>query len=90
MAAALPGWCGIFTRHIDKGKEAQSWALDSSALGIGAGVAGIIGGVVVKIVGFTPLFIGVGILGIISALLCFLIKKELLPKEKIILIPKPR
>lgn len=48
MAVAIPAWCGIFTRHIDKGKEAQSWALDSSALGIGAGAAGIIGGVVAK------------------------------------------
>lgn len=90
MAAALPAWCGIFTRHIDKGKEAQSWALDSSALGIGTGVAGIIGGIVAKAFGFIPLFIGVGIFGIISALLCILIKKELLPKEKVILYPKPK
>jgi len=88
-ALALPAWCGIFTRHIDKGKEAQSWALDSSAIGIGAGVAGIIGGLVAKTFGFIPLFLGVCILGIISALLCLLIKKDLLPKEKVILIPKP-
>lgn len=88
-ALSLPAWCGIFTRHIDKGKEAQSWALDSSAIGIGAGVAGIIGGVVAKAFGFIPLFVGVSILGIISTLLCLLIKKELLPKEKVILIPKP-
>jgi len=88
-ALALPAWCGIFTRHIDKGKEAQSWALDSSAIGIGAGVAGIIGGLVAKTFGFIPLFLGVCILGIISALLCLLIKKDLLHKEKVILIPKP-
>jgi len=88
-ALSLPAWCGIFTRHIDKGKEAQSWALDSSAIGIGAGVAGIIGGIVAKTFGFIPLFIGVSILGITSALLYLLIRKELLPKEKIILIPKP-
>jgi len=89
-AISLPAWCGIFTRHIDKGKEAQSWALDSSAIGIGAGVAGIIGGIVAKAFGFTPLFLGVSILGIISALLCLLIRKELLPKERVILIPKPK
>lgn len=89
-ALSLPAWCGIFTRHIDKGKEAQSWALDSSAIGIGAGVAGIIGGLVAKTFGFIPLFLGVCILGIISALLCLLIKKDLLPKEKVILIPKPK
>ena len=90
MAVAFPPWGGIFTRHIDKGKEAQSWALDSSALGIGVGVAGFIGGTVAKTFGFTPLFISVGILGIISALSCLLIKKDLLPKEKVILITKPK
>lgn len=89
MAAVIPSWGGIFTRHIDKGKEAQSWALDSSALGIGTGIAGIIGGIIAKTFGFIPLFIGVGVFGIISALLCILIKKELLPKAKVILIPKP-
>ncbi len=89
LAIALPAWCGIFTRHIDKGKEAQSWALDSSALGIGTGFAGIIGGTVAGTYGFTALFIGVGVFGIIAALLCLLIKKELLPRTKTILIPKP-
>lgn len=93
MALALPAWCGIFTRHIDKGKEAQSWALDSSALGIGEGIAGIIGGIVAKVFGFTPLFIGVSVFGLTSAFLCFLIKNELLPKDKEkdirILITKP-
>ncbi len=89
-AIALPAWCGIFTRHIKKGKEAQSWALDSSALGIGAGISGIVGGIVAKTFGFLPLFIAVSILGIVATLLCVLIKKDLtLPKKKIILIPKP-
>lgn len=87
---ALPAWCGIFTRHINKGKEAQSWALDSSAIGIGAGISGIIGGIIAKTFGFLPLFIGVSILGLVATILCFLIKKDLIvPKKKIILIPKP-
>lgn len=88
-ALSLPAWCGIFTRHIDKGKEAQSWALDSSAIGLGAGVAGIIGGIVAKTFGFIPLFIGISVLGLIATLLCFSIKKSLLPKGKVILMPKP-
>ena len=89
-ALALPGWCGIFTRHIGKGKEAQSWALDSSALGIGAGISGIIGGIVAKTLGFTPLFIGVSVLGLVAALLCILIRNDLIVhRKKIILVPKP-
>jgi MFS transporter, DHA1 family, multidrug resistance protein len=93
MGLALPAWCGIFTRHIDKGKEAQTWAWDSSALGIGEGVAGIIGGIVAKIFGFFILFVGVSIFGLISTALTFLIKKDLFEKDKQkeagILIAKP-
>ena len=86
---SLPSWCGIFTRHLDKGKEAESWAWDSSAIGIGGGIAGILGGIIAKSFGFLPLFLGVSILGIISCLLILSIKKDLIPKEKTILIPKP-
>ena len=31
MAMAIPPWGGIFTRHIDKGREAETWGLESSA-----------------------------------------------------------
>lgn len=92
-ALALPAWCGIFTRHIDKGKEAQTWAWDSSALGIGEGVAGIIGGIVAKIFGFLFLFIGVSVFGLISTVLVFVIRKDLFEKDRqkeaAILITKP-
>jgi len=88
MAMVIPSWCGIFSRHIEKGKEAFCWSLDSSALGIGGGIAGIVGGIIAKKFGFTPLFIGVFILGLISAFLILLVAKNLLPKERIFSIPK--
>ena len=88
MAFAIPSWSGIFTRHIEKGREAFCWSLDSSALGIGAGAAGIIGGTVAKVFGFLPLFIGVSGLGIISSLLFLLIQNNLLPRGKIFPLPK--
>ncbi len=91
MALAIPSWCGIFTRHIEKGKEAFCWSLDSSALGIGTGAAGILGGMVAGTLGFTPLFIGVSVLGIMATLLSLLIRKDLLPKtpkERVYPIPK--
>jgi DHA1 family quinolone resistance protein-like MFS transporter len=89
MAMAIPSWGGIFIRHIDKGKEAFSWSLESASLGIGTGVAGIIGGSFAKIFGFFPLFVMVSIFGTISSFLLFLIKKDLLPKERVYLLPKP-
>lgn len=89
MAMNIPAWGGIFVRHVDKGKEALSWGLESSAIGIGAGIAGILGGTIAKFFGFTPLFIGVFSLGVISGLLLFLISKDLIVKDKVFPIPKP-
>lgn len=76
MAMSLSGWTAIFTRHIDKGKEATEWALDATSVGIGMGIAGAIGGWAVTKFGFTLVFILVGIFGIIGAVLLFAIRKE--------------
>ncbi|MFC1630030.1 MFS transporter [Patescibacteria group bacterium] len=89
MAMVIPAWGGIFTRHIDKGKEAFTWGTESSSLSFGTGIAAFIGGVVVKLYGFLPLFIGMSVLGIIATLLLFLIAKDLIPKEKVLHVPKP-
>jgi len=89
MAMAIPAWGGIFTRHIDKGKEAMTWGVESSSIGIGAGIAGIVGGIVAKNFGFIPLFIGVTSLGVISVLLFLLIKDDLVLKGKTVPFTKP-
>lgn len=82
LAMALPSWCAIFTRHIDKGKEAFEWALDSTALGLGTGITGAIGGILVSQFGFNMVFIIVGFLALVGALLPLLIYKEIIPKSK--------
>jgi len=81
MAMAIPSWGGIFIRHMDRGREAETYSLESSALGMGIGVAGIIGGFVAKTIGFTYLFIGVSVFGIVGSFLLLLIKKDILPQE---------
>jgi len=91
MAMALPAWSAIFTRHIEKKREAFCWSLDSSALGLGAGITGIIGGTVAQSFGFIPLFIGVSVFNVMAALLLLFIMKDILPKvprQKIFLLPK--
>jgi len=85
MAMAIPSWSAIFTRHIEKQKEAFCWSLDSSSIGLGAGVAAILGGAIAEIFGFVPLFVGVSVLGIIATSLFLLIRKQMLPK-----VPKDR
>jgi len=81
MAMNIPGWCAIFTRHIDKGKEAFEWSTRSTFIGIGAGIAGALGGVIAAKLGFNILFTGVGLFALASALLPFLIYKDIFPRD---------
>lgn len=59
MACVVPTWAGIFTRHIDKGKENFEWSIESTSLGIATGLTGAIGGLVGSIFGFKLLFLAV-------------------------------
>lgn len=77
MAIAVPAWMAIFTRHIDKGKEAYEWSLYSTALGFGVGIFSGIGGLAVGVIGFKIIYIFVGVFTIISAMLLLLIQKEI-------------
>ena len=83
MAMAVPSWAAIFTRHIDKGKEAFEWGIESTSLGFGAGIAGAIGGILVATFGFGVVFILVGSFTLISVCLLLLIHKEIAPRDRI-------
>jgi len=76
MAMAIPAWAAIFTRHMDKGKEAFEWSLESSALSFGVGITGAIGGILVAKFGFNLVFIIVSVFALIGALLPLLIYKD--------------
>ena len=77
MAMAISGWRAIFTKNIDKGKEASEWSLDDSLLGFGTGVAGIFSGYMVLNFGFISSFIVAGTLGLMGVLIIFLLRKEM-------------
>jgi MFS family permease len=77
MAMSLSGWTAIFTRHIDKGKEATEWGLDATFLGFGAGISGIVGGWTVTNFGFTTAFIAVGVFGIVGVILLLFLRNEI-------------
>jgi len=82
MAMNIPGWTAIFTRHIDKGKEAFEWAARSTAIGLGAGISGAIGGLFVSKFGFNLLFIVVGMFVLLSSSVLFAILWEISPRDK--------
>ncbi len=77
MAMSLSGWSAIFTRHIDKGKEATEWGVESAGYGIGMGIAAAVGGLAVTKFGFNPVFIVVGILGLIGVAFLLGIRKNI-------------
>jgi len=81
MALVVPSWYAIFTRHIDRGKEAFEWGTDSTSLGLGVGLAGALGGIMVSFFGFKVIFILSTVINIISALLLLVIRKEMAPKD---------
>lgn len=81
MAMALPSWMAIFTRHVDKGKEAFEWGLESSGIGTGAGIAGGLSGVLVALIGFKALFIFVSGFTVLAALLYLLIKNHVSSRD---------
>lgn len=80
MAMALPSWLAIFTRHIDKGKEALEWSMETTSIGTGAGIAGGLGGVMAASMGFNAIFLFVSILTFVSAILLLFVKNEIYPR----------
>ena len=64
----LPGWFGMFTRHIDKNHEGYEWSFDSLIAGVGSGVTAALGGIMAVRLGFNALFILIGALSIVGTL----------------------
>ena len=82
MSMVIPPWMAVFTRHIDKGKEAFEWGLESTSIGLGAGIAGAVGGILASFFGFNIIFILVGVFTIFSGLLMTLIRNKIYPKTR--------
>ncbi len=81
MACVVPTWSGIFTRHIDKGREAFSWSLESTGLGFAAGFAGAFGGILASLISFKVVFVLVSMFGLASSTLLLLIRQHLYLKD---------
>lgn len=82
MAMTAPAWYAIFTRHIDKGREAYEWSIYSTMFGFSVGISGAIGGMVAEKIGFEIVYIFVGVFNILSSLLLLLIEKDITTPHK--------
>ena len=81
MSMLIPSSYAIFTRHIDKGKEAVEWSLDSTVLGFGAGITGALGGIIAGKFGFNTVFIIASILNFVAVISFLAIKKHMSSKN---------
>lgn len=82
MAMNVPSWSAIFTRHIDKGKEAFEWSTESTLYGIGAGITGALGGFLASKFGFNAVFIGVSVIVFSAGVLLIFISRNIFLKNK--------
>lgn len=80
MSMVIPSSYAIFIRHTDKGREAYESGLDSTLLGVGAGITGAVGGVMVAYIGFQIIFVLVGVFTLLSVLFIIPIRKSMLPR----------
>jgi len=61
-ALAFPGWMSIFTKFADHEHAGFSWSAHNTTILLSTAAAGAIGGYIGEFYGFTPLFLGVGIM----------------------------
>ncbi len=81
MSMVFPPWLAIFTRHIDKNREALEWSIESTFLGAGAGIAGGVGGILASMFGFPLVFILVSGLTFFSTFLLLFIRNDVFVRD---------
>lgn len=75
---AYPAWLGIWSTHLDKGKESYEWSMYSTLVSVGTAISGAIGAAVAEFIGFTMTFILVGLVSLVGCLILInLTKKKL-------------
>jgi len=77
MACVVPTWYALFTRHVDKGREAFSWSIESTGIGFAAAFAGALGGILAATFGFRLVFLLLGIFGVLSSSTLLFIRPHL-------------
>ncbi len=81
FALYIPAWTAIFSRHLDKDHTAFDWAMSSSTVSFGIGLAGAVGGSVASYFGFNFVFLMVGLMSLISAIVLLFVPDLILPKK---------
>ncbi len=80
-AVAFPGWYAIFTKHIDKNKEALEWSLYDVVLGIGMAATAAVGGFLATEYGFKAIFIIAAASTLLGAFLLLSLRDKICRRE---------
>jgi len=81
-ALITPGWCAIFSRHIDRHMEAEEWSIYNSMTSLGAALAGALGGFLAERFGFQMLFLAVGTICIAGTAFLYFVYQDIRRVEK--------
>ena len=76
-AISFPGWNSIFTRHIDKQKEALEWSLYDVVTGVGMALTAGLGALLVEKYGFDMIFYIIAISTVFGTVLLFLLRNKI-------------
>lgn len=80
-AVSFPGWAAIFTRHIDKKREAFEWSVYSTSVSIGTAIAATAGGFVAHKFGFRVLFSAMAMLNAFVFLHLLTLKRHIIVSD---------
>lgn len=78
----IPSWSAIFAKHLDKKHRALEFSVDSAAVGIATGLAGLSGSIIVGLFGFSTLFFIAAVLCFISAIIIFYSPEIVFPHSR--------
>lgn len=78
----IPSYSAIFARHLDKRHRALEFSVDSAAVGIATGLAGLVGSIIVKEWGFNPLFFATAVLCFVAAIIIFYSPDIVFPRAR--------
>lgn len=81
MAATLPTWLAIFTRHIDKGREGVEWGIYKTLTDLTAAATAFIGGFIASRYSFVPLFILVSLTSFIGSFFLLGVYRSMFKKK---------
>ena len=73
---AYPAWLGLWSTHLDKGRESYEWSLYSTTIGLGTAVAAAVGAALTQMIGFNLTFALVGLISLFGSLMLFTLKQQ--------------